>query len=360
MGEISEEQLAAMQSNFDGTLASIYKSCLEQGVNIPEGLRAGIEQSAKNPIESAANMVNSIIQKTKDLLQSRSPSKVMQQIGADVDKGMANGIDGGKAGVSRSMSGIADAVKKAVANLPADATRTGESVVSGFSGAISGGQPQADSSGASLANSALSGLTRDEWSFNSAGSSAASRFASGIGDSSAYNEGTSLGWTALNGIGSVDAYNTGWNFIVGFSNGMNGPDLWNAAWNLGNSALSAIKSALGIKSPSKEAMEVGEFFGEGAVLGMRKTEQAIADESQRMSDMMELNPTNYQGGWQGSGRASNGQPRIANVNMEVSVIVNAASAEQGKAAGVGVADGIFEQINRKIGANLWPASYSMA
>ena len=84
---------------------------------------------------------------------------------------------------------------------------------------------------------------------------------------------------------SVSAYSAGTNFVAGFRNGMNGISLYSVAYSVGLSALSGIKAALGIHSPSKEAQIVGEYFGEGAILGMRIKEEAV-----RMADAMELEP----------------------------------------------------------------------
>ena len=160
---------------------------------------------------------------------------------------------------------------------------------------------------------------------------------------------------------NVSTYNTGWNFAVGFANGMYGPNIWQTAYNIGCDALDAICDALGISSPSKEAMKVGEFFGEGAILGMQKTEDAIADEADRMSEMMSLNPEGFEGGGSpsaASNRASNMAPSY--VTMNVMVNVNASNASEGRAAGTGLADALYEELSRKMGSELWPVSYSAA
>ena len=56
------------------------------------------------------------------------------------------------------------------------------------------------------------------------------------------------------------------------------PYIVNLAYQLGQSALASVRSALGISSPSKRMMEVGEYVGEGLVIGLRNTESSITDE----------------------------------------------------------------------------------
>lgn len=133
---------------------------------------------------------------------------------------------------------------------------------------------------------------------------------------------------------------------------MNGPDIWSAAWNIGCSALSAIRSALGISSPSKEAMRVGEFFGEGAVLGMRNTERAIAAESNRLSDLMDLEPTPYGTYAVAGATAGQAQQAARQFVFNVTLNVSARSAAEGKAVGMSLAESLYQEIARQDGSRL--------
>ena len=166
--------------------------------------------------------------------------------------------------------------------------------------------------------------------------------------------------SARNGLGGVGTYNTGWNFTVGFVNGMNAVNLYDYAWNLASRAVSAVKGCLGIASPSKVAEEMGRYFGEGAVIGMQATEGDIAAEAERMSGMMGLDPNGYQGGAYGLQAQRRGSNIPSAVTMNVTVNVNAKDAAQARAVGTGIADGLYEEVSRKMGGELWPASYSAA
>ena len=293
LGQVTDEQLNAIKTNFDGTLQSIYNTCVAQGINIPDGLAQGIESTAGKPSESAAKVVNDVINTFATILESHSPSQVMFRFGADVDTGLSQGLDDSSDKPKSSMESIAQSIIDAVTNLPNDARNIGDRSGQNMASGLSSMTGSVASAANSLAYSALGGISRSPSDFNYTGHDAADSYASAIGYSSAYGDGNDLAWTARDGLESVDAYDAGWYFADGFASGMCGPDIWNTAWDIGYSALNAIKSALGIWSPSREAMKVGEFFGEGAILGMRSTEQDIEAEADRMSSLMDLNPVGF-------------------------------------------------------------------
>ena len=120
------------------------------------------------------------------------------------------------------------------------------------------------------------------------------------------------------------------------------------------SALGAIKSALGIHSPSREAMAVGEFFGEGAILGMEKTVAGIEAEADKMSRAMELNPEPVStprpisarpgsaGPEPGAPGAWSGRPIVLNVTINVA----AQSAEEGRQVGKSIGEELYNELVR--------------
>ena len=362
LGEVTDEQLNAIRTNFDGTLTSIYNTCVAQGVNIPEGLRLGIEQSKDKPKDAMKDVCDGVVEEGKTVLESHSPSQVMFRLGTDVDEGLSQGIDGSSDKPKSSMESIAKSIIDAVSNLPNDAQGIGDRSGSGLSIGLSSMAGSVAGAAASLASSALGGISGSPSEFNSTGYDAAGSYASAIGGSSAYGEGNDLAWSARDGLDSVDAYDAGWNFADGFASGMCGPDIWNTAWDIGYSALSAIKSALGIWSPSREAMKVGEFFGEGAIIGMRSTERDIEAEADRMSSLMGLDPAGFGEPAQTGLAASHRDATMGTsyVTMNVTVNVNAGSAPEARAAGTNLAEALYEELSRKMGSSLWPVSYSTA
>ena len=108
-----------------------------------------------------------------------------------------------------------------------------------------------------------------------------------------------------------------------------------------------IKKALGISSPSKEAARVGEWFGEGAVIGMQRAEGAIAAESHRLSDLMELEPTPY--GTYAVPGAYQGQQtqQMRQFIWNVQINVTARSEDEAVAYGKGISESLYAEFARR-------------
>lgn len=317
-GEITDDQLTIMEDNFDGTLQSIYDTCVEQGYEIPAGLKRGIESNQGTATASAEELVRRVDERMRAFLGISSPSRKAKEIGEMLDEGFANGITGKASKAYNAAQNTADSARKGLGSVSANTT--GHNFTVGF----------------------INGL----YSISTA------------------NYGQTVAVSARNGLGSVGTYNTGQNFTVGFVNGMNAVNLYNYAWNLASRAVSAVKSCLGISSPSKVAEEMGRYFGEGAVIGMQDTEDAISAEAERMSALMGLNPTQSRYGAQLGAYGQGASPGY--VNMNVTVNVYAGNAEQAKGIGTSLADGLYEQVSRRMGGeltmgnSLWDASFTAA
>lgn len=314
-GDVTDVQLEAIRSSFDGSLSSIVRACNEQGIEIPAslasaisanrgavneaaaglgadidaGIAAGIESSADRPLGSARSVGQNILEDFAGCFEISSPSRVMEEMGADIDLGLAIGIEGGKDGPVSAISSLGDLIRSSIEGLPDWMLALGSDAGSLLSSGLSSLSGAAQSAGAALSGSAQTGASPAVGALGGIGGQAAGSFSKAIGSASAYGQGQSLARTAKSGLGSISAYGAGQNFAWGFSSGMGSVNIWGAAYSIGRSALGAIKSALGIASPSKEAAKVGAWFGEGAIAGMKSTEAGIIAESRRMADAMILN-----------------------------------------------------------------------
>lgn len=216
------------------------------GEDIDEGLAAGITGSSEMPAAAIGVMSQETIDKAKTAFESHSPSQVMHRLGGDIDTGLAQGITGSQDQPITSLASVAQSALNAILGAPSSAWQTGSNTAGGF--------------------------------------------ASGIGSGSAYSEGAALAGTGQSGLESVSANGAGVDFVSGFGLGMGNVDIWKVAWDVGNTALNAIKSALGIASPSKEAAIVGAFFDQGLIAGMRKEEAAVAKQAASLETAMQINP----------------------------------------------------------------------
>ena len=338
IGEISDVELSELQNNFDGSLQSVAKTCLEQGRGIPQSLANGIMESsgapkasqqlvldamvlqltdgdvdaaakalghdidqglvdgitgnADMPAEAVGVMSDEVIAKAKETFDSNSPSKVMHQLGTDVDQGLADGIGENADAATDSMTEVAEGVTEAIAGLPDDLKTTGSQSGSGFTSRLGSYRGASNSAAAGLRSQAQSGLSPIVGILGTLGGNAGSNFSGGLSGKAdaARTSGVTVGNRAKNGLGSVKTNTVGEQFGRGFTSGMGGVNVWQAAYNVGQSALGAIKSALGIASPSKEARKLGSFFVDGLVLEMDARTSDVEDMADRLGKAMLVEP----------------------------------------------------------------------
>lgn len=332
----------------------VYDASVEMGNQIPAGTAQGIADGQGITHESVKSVADSVLGFFRSAFEINSPSKATERMGHDLDAGLGVGIAGGTGEPQSAMEAMGRAVLGKLSFLAPSARNTGSSAGQSLAGGLSSKYSAASAAGAGLASSAKGGLSGAPGQFNALGSSAAGSFSRGIGSASAYGAGSGLARTGKQGLESVSAYGAGRDFGRGFGNGMRGVDIWGAAYNVGMSALGAIKSALGIASPSREAMAVGEFFGEGAILGMEKTVAGIEAEADKMSRAMELNPEPVSapqpmparpgpsGPEPGAPGAGSGRPIVLNVTINVT----AQSAEDGRQVGKNIGEELYNELVR--------------
>lgn len=260
------------------------------GEDIDSGLAEGITGKSGMPEAAIGIMSQDTIDKAKSAFESHSPSQVMHRLGEDVDSGLAEGITGAQDQPVSSMSTLAQAALNAISGLPNDASTTGTSAGTGMASAIGAQSSNVFGNASSLAASAKSGISGTPGAYSSTGGSAASGFAGAIGRASAYSQGAALAGSGKSGLESVSANGAGADFVRGFGNGMGSINIFDIAWNIGKNALGAIKGALGIASPSKEAAIVGMYFDQGLIVGMKREEGNVAKQAARLESAMQINP----------------------------------------------------------------------
>lgn len=260
------------------------------GEDIDQGLVDGITGSSSMPSEAVGLMSQNTIDAAKTAFESHSPSQVMLRLGNDIDQGLADGITGNEAAATTAMSGVGNSTINAVSGLPVSAQTIGSSTGSFFSTAIGWAKSAAYSNASGLSSNAKSGIAGTPGAFSATGSSAANNFSGAIGRGDASASGRALANTGDRGLRSVKTSGAGQNFVQGFANGFGKVNIFDAAWKIGTRALDAIKGALGIKSPSREAMAVGDYFGQGLVIGMAGTENSVSAMSERLASAMEVDP----------------------------------------------------------------------
>ncbi|MGL5964725.1 MAG: hypothetical protein ACRCZ2_10075 [Fusobacteriaceae bacterium] len=119
---------------------------------------------------------------------------------------------------------------------------------------------------------------------------------------------------AINYLRNINLYDIGKNMIQGMVNGIAdmAKNLTNTVKDTVNNAVNAAKNTLGIKSPSRVFMEIGNFTGEGFIVGLEKMSNSIQDSVSSTLDF-----ESFTGGFDnfnGSSRDSSGLNRTTNNN----------------------------------------------
>ena len=357
LGEVTEDELEDMRKDFDGSLTSIEKSCGKHGKKIPEALASGIS-STTSKTTAAAGTMGKRIQAAVALLPES-----LKGTGIESVVKMAAGMASRTSDVGTSAAGLFKSAKDGVGGMPSSYTGTGETSGKNLASGLSSKKGAVSTSASTLLSTAVSGISSITASYKDKGTAAGSSFSGGISSVSAYGSGRTLANSGKSGLESVSAWSAGSNFSYGFADGLLAAVATAAARarQLAYSALDSMRYALGIASPSKETMKVGEFFVEGAVVGMSRMEGELARQTNRLNGIMELEPTvgEYRYGAQGAYHRGDSIMQ-GNVTMNVTVNVSASSASEGRAVGTGLADALYEELSREMGSRLWPVSYSAA
>ena len=389
LGDVSEEELAELQASFDGSLSSVVKACQKQGREIPEALSAGMKaktSAAEKQANKLALTVQNKLDKMPDTFKSIGVGSVADMAtgmlsklasvgsaatnlsntaknnvsglpasysttGSTSGSNMASGLSSMLGAIGSAATSICSTAKNSVSDLPASYRTTGSTSGSNMASGLSSQSGGVLSAATTLLNSAKSGISGAPAAYGSTGTSSGNSFASGIGSVSAYGQGRQLANTGRDGMGSVGSWDVGANFSNGFADGIlaAAANVQARAWSLANSALNSMKRALGIASPSKEAMAIGEYFVQGAVVGMKKMESALNAETNLLSDIMTLEPTasgTFALPTQGAGLSTQSAAALGTV-MYITVTVNASNANEGRAIGVSLADALYDEWSRK-------------
>lgn len=291
------------------------KDYSQTGIVVDQGMAQGLGDGFEAAL-AAAGLGDDVIDAIMEALDSHSPSRRAKAAGETVPAGLKEGIEGSDepGNAAHSLGETVIARLGEVLDLggekgtelggnyaigvgsQADNANTNASLVASLATTGLGtGSPNAGSTlGAAYAR--LLGL--QSGNANAQGSTVAGSASSGLGTGTA-NAGTALGSefgrliglqslsarlkgalvarSADEGLGSVSAGGTGANFVRGFRDGFGRVSVWSAAYNIGLTALNAIKSALGIASPSKEAAKLAEFTVEGYVNDLEDRESDVYD-----------------------------------------------------------------------------------
>ena len=139
--------------------------------------------------------------------------------------------------------------------------------------------------GTKVGQAGKDGAASVDWT--STGSTHASQLANGTDSNTGrvYNSGKGAGEQGRSGAGSVNFYQTGANYAIGLAQGMveSANYSWNAGVYIGTEAARATRNSLEVKSPSRVAKRIGNFYGEGLGIGIREMGSYVGEQAATMA-----------------------------------------------------------------------------
>lgn len=139
--------------------------------------------------------------------------------------------------------------------------------------------------GTKVGQAGKDGAASVDWT--STGSTHASQLANGTDGNSGrvYNSGKGAGEQGRAGAGSVSFYQTGADYAIGLAQGMveSANYSWNAGVYIGTEAARATRNSLEVKSPSRVAKKIGNFYGEGLGIGIREMGSYVGEQAATMA-----------------------------------------------------------------------------
>lgn len=195
-------------------------------------------------------------------------------------------IEGKEGSAGRAAGSFAKAASDGMGSR--DNTQHGRKAGQTYIDGVNSGKRGARTAGEQVAQSGRGGMT----SVNTepAGKSSGRQYISGLqsGNSASNRAGKGLAESGRSGARSVSLEQAGRDTASGFGRGMSNRNIlgsiWNAGRRLANSALSAVRSTLGIQSPSRVLMAAGVDTVKGFAIGLSDKRNTVTTQAQAMAD----------------------------------------------------------------------------
>ena len=246
------EYVPQIVTNIAGLINDNAPKLLAAGLHIIVTLGLGLIQAIPTLIANIPQIIQAVV--------SVFTAFNWISLGSNIITMLKNGITSMVSAVQSAGTSIFDAVKNAIANLPATLQSLGSNAITSMANGLKSMLGSVLSAARGILTGIvgiIKGLPGQLWSF---AKSAASKL---------WNAFVVKDW---NGLGT--------NIIQGIINGIGSMAgaLWEAATNVAKSALNAIKSFFGIASPSKlMQFEIGPYIPQGLALGIEKNAGYVTD-----------------------------------------------------------------------------------
>ena len=266
-----------------------YAQALSAGRNLVGGYGDGIAQASASAVAAARSAMSQVV----NGLNGGAGYNSAKSAGRNLMGGYKDGLQASLNSAVQVARSAMNQVNQALGSGNSTARSKGSQMMQGFASGLSSGIGSARNAGRSAATSAQDGMGSNYYGANSAGRNEMGGFIDGLRSgmgNQAWWKGRDAAVSAQNGLGSNywGAYSAGSNMGWGFNNGLVSVQwsIYSTAQAIANNAAARMRNALRIHSPSRVTMEIGEYFGLGAAVGIEKAMGDVLSSVSELSDGM--------------------------------------------------------------------------
>lgn len=273
-------------------LDEVIQTAQDCGIQIPEGLAAGIESGEISP-EEAFGQLTGAIQGSFDGL-----AEIAKELGIQVPEGLQEGIDAGGQSAVDAFDQMFNAI--AAGTDTAALTQKGQEAGESFSSGIENSTEAAGTAATGMTDAAVAALEQAAPQFQQAGADSAANYTKAFQTaiSQASQSAGALASAARNAVAAYrnSFYNTGYNLSAGIASGIRSgqSSVISAAIDVATAALRETKKTLGIASPSRKfKKEVGEQISTGMAFGISDKASLAGKAATKMSNDVYTKATSW-------------------------------------------------------------------
>lgn len=269
-------------TSFVGQLFANFPTMLAAGGQIVTVLMNGVTALLPSVTASALELLTLFLGQIMDSLPQ------VLTTGTEVVNTLVNGVlEMLPQVVESALTTLTTFVDQLIASLP-QVLSAGQTILLNMVDGIRQTLPEVLASAGEAVGTMLTGIIQNLPSIISAGFELVVSLITGLGNAAPnlFAGGVSLIKNVWNAVKSIDWWQVGSDIVRGLINGIGAMAgaLWNAARSIASSALSAIKSFLGIASPSKVMRDqVGKWIPSGVAVGIEANTKPLKDAMHNMS-----------------------------------------------------------------------------
>ncbi|MCL2311161.1 MAG: phage tail tape measure protein [Firmicutes bacterium] len=338
MGATASSESQNIITNIINAFTNLPSLLADMGRNAIQGLVNGIQERAGAAIAAVRDIASGIADGFRSVMNMRSPSRVMQEIGEFVGEGLEIGIENSAKNIIDSTEDIGNNIIKNLQDTSEETEIIGKSFLSNFGDGLT----NTSDSIKSIVNDISSALGKEfmenlidnmsdafenvkniinqQWdNVKSISKSAIDELNTNLKDTlkSIQDNWRSI-WESINKsftetsnsikniannivntvkdafnnklqyLQSIDLYSIGANMMQGLMNGIMSManNIMNSVQNIANNIINTMQSILQIRSPSRVAMTIGKDFSLGIAIGLEKEAGQIEDSINNITDRM--------------------------------------------------------------------------